>query len=609
MNQNRSVTVAASFPDELFSIDPAIAREIRRALVPLQTERLIERPIRQSVLFHVAQAPELTATQQIRLAAIVTRVMMARGQGQIAFDTNQSQSDRLWGRVCRAFGIDVSLDGIDELMLVANVLTDDAQDGTPPDAEFGWLIMEQGRVFLHRDWWLQYALLQQVRRLCDSDPRWGEKNNKVAAEISALGVELSAGQSAAVEGMSAARVSLLSGGPGTGKTTVIGHVLQCLLQAASEASVPLRSCLVAPTGKAVARLSESLTAQCPQALMQQTRICTIHALLGWLPQTRRFRHHRHERLPLDVLVCDEASMVDLELMMLLLDALPDHCQVILVGDENQLSSIQPGHVFRQLWHSAEHSPGGKLRCHRLIENFRFAEQSGIARLASHILAGDAAAIHSMQEQGGDADLDWQISPGLTAGNLEAIIPDDFIAAFASSDLELMLNQINRFRVLCPVHHGPQGVDAMNRLMNTLVRQQAESSGRTIDNAQPRVVMVTRNDYRLNLFNGDQGIRMIDEHGSDVVVFEQRGERRVLPAGQIASLTDAWAMTVHKAQGSEYDRVLLLLSGAEYHALSRELVYTALTRARDHVCLAATATVVAGLGELESASSGEFRLAL
>jgi len=425
------------------------------------------------------------------------------------------------------------------------------------------------------------------------------------------------------------RFTLITGGPGTGKTTTVVRLL-ALLQ--SQSAQPLRMALAAPTGKAAARLGESIARALQQlpASMQAhipTQAQTLHKLL----QVRSgLRSSAPPALALDVVVVDEASMVDLELMARLLAAVPVSARLILLGDKDQLASVEAGAVMGQLCDGAAaggYSPdtvrwvaqttgqdisawagaGGALAQQTVMlrHSHRFAADSVIGQWASAVNAGDRAAVAAL----------WDAAPPWTADGiasvtrlhighsgapaLSALVRNgwrDWLAVLSGHDnvsatdqatqsdaqaLQL-LQQFGRFQVLCALRDGPWGVRTLNQ-------QIAQALGFAFDGWYAgRPVMVTRNDYNLGLMNGDVGLCLATERGLRVAFAQadtagQAGVCWVLPS-RLDAVETVFAMTVHKSQGSEFDQVVLVLPDRAAPVLTRELLYTGITRAKTRLTL-------------------------
>ena len=444
--------------------------------------------------------------------------------------------------------------------------------------------------------------------------------------------------------------SIITGGPGTGKTTTVVRLLGLLQGPAVAAGQPLRIHLAAPTGKAAARLTESIGKQVGSLQVDAAvhehiprEVTTLHRLLGSLPDTRRFRHHAGNPLALDVLVVDEASMIDLEMMACLLAALPSRARLILLGDKDQLASVEAGAVLGDLCRDAEagcYSPEtrhwleevsgqsladsglqpGDAQRHPLAQqtvmlrhSHRFGASSGIGQLARAVNRAEPAAARQILADRGYADvhqhsLSGERDPAWTqlvlgsdqlpgyAGYLRLLQERRPSAQQGADDpvwehwAQQVLHAFDECRVLCAVRKGAWGVEGVNQQIAGLLHRRGllpEPGGWY----EGRPVLVTRNDYSLGLMNGDIGIALrVREPALQPgeqeklmlrVAFPRNdgsgGIRFVLPS-RLSDVDTVFAMTVHKSQGSEFAHALLVLPGSSSPLLTKELVYTAITRA-------------------------------
>lgn len=446
------------------------------------------------------------------------------------------------------------------------------------------------------------------------------------------------------------RFTLITGGPGTGKTTTVVRLLALLQEAAMATGEPLRLSLAAPTGKAAARLTESIGAQVQSLALDErvreqipTLVTTLHRLLGSRPGSRHFRHDATNSLPLDVLVVDEASMIDLEMMASLLDALPTHARLILLGDKDQLASVEAGAVLGDLCREAE--SGGYSEATRvwlesqtgerlddpalvmshkalaqhivmLRHSRRFGSGSGIGRLARAVNQGDAQMARATLAAGAD-DLHVLRLSGEQDRGLGRLLIDGQGAGESRPQgyahyLQVMQAQrptsdageqawdewagkvlaaFDQFQLLCAVRKGAWGVEALNeRIAQALVRRGLLEQANGWYEGRP--VLVTRNDYSLGLMNGDIGIALRlpeppESPSAPVrevlrVVFPRNDGsgtlRHILPS-RLSAVETVFAMTVHKSQGSEFAHCALILPDSLNPVLTKELVYTGITRAR------------------------------
>lgn len=489
--------------------------------------------------------------------------------------------------------------------------------GTP--GEYTPLVLDQaGRLYLHRCWRYEQLVAAGILSRCHPmdinetrldaalDRYFPVQNNTVDLQRSAARMAL------------AHHFSVISGGPGTGKTATVARILALLLDVEGDGRPEI--VLAAPTGKAAMRLHQSILKAADRLDMpDEMRSCmpvgvsTIHRLLGVQTRKGGFRHNRNNRLSCDILVVDEASMVDLQLMASLMEALRDDARIILLGDRNQLASVEAGAVLADICDSADEAA---VPVTQLIKSYRFGTDSGIAALSQLINSGEDDGAAELLKSGRYPDILWrQLPTGRAFDEVFCTAVQEGYAGYAAATSPAeALAELGSFKVISPLRSGPFGIENLNRLcVSALV---PELKNDPLDFC-PMPVMISGNNYELGLFNGDTGVVMENE-GSQAVWFEnpEGGLRRLSPLRMPPNET-AFALTVHKSQGSEFDKVLLILPDHLSEVLSRELLYTAVTRARHSIEIWGTEEVFrqavvrrmvrnSGLGErlAEGAQSGK-----
>jgi exodeoxyribonuclease V alpha subunit len=401
------------------------------------------------------------------------------------------------------------------------------------------------------------------------------------------------------------RLAVVAGGPGTGKTTTVARILALLdLQAAATGRPPPRVALAAPTGKAAARLTEAVHREARDLPVDQQvaarllalEASTLHRLLGWQPGTRiRYRHHRGNRLPHDVVIVDETSMVSLSMMARLLEAVRDGARLVLVGDPEQLASVEAGAVLGDVVGPAG-GPGGPAVEGGIAEGIVVLREvhrykAGIARLAEAIQSGDADAVMAVLHDG-PADVRWldvDVAGDGTAAALDPLRDDvlaagtGVMAAARAGDGGAALRSLDGFRLLCAHRRGPYGVSRWAGQVERWLAAANPGYGTGGTWYLGRPLLVTQNDYGLHLFNGDTGVVVAAGDGL-TAVFERRGAVVPVSPTVLAAVDTVHAMTIHKSQGSQFRSVAVLLPDAGSPLLTRELLYTAVTRAQERVTL-------------------------
>ncbi len=407
-------------------------------------------------------------------------------------------------------------------------------------------------------------------------------------------------------------LAVISGGAGTGKTHTVARILALLAEQSGANN--WRALLAAPTGKAAARLAEAVRAQKDELGVDTLpeSASTLHRLLGYRDGDAP-RYHAGHPLEADVVVVDEASMVDLPMMRALVDAIASTTRLILLGDKDQLSSVEVGTVLGDICVAA--SSGGALEsCVQILrESRRFADAHGIGQLAAAINAGDGERVLEIlyDDTIPGASLRPLVADGVGRSGLEELAEPWSMMNRDAGAMEVLVAQ-RHFRVLCAVREGRSGLHHINAGVERELRYKGKISGNGRWYAgQP--LLIRRNDYSLQLFNGEIGVVLPDpERDGELSAFfaAEGGAARGIAPALLPAHDPAYALTVHQSQGSEFDRVVLVLPPEGSRMLSRELLYTACTRARQQIEIwASEQTILQAVAQqVERASGLELRLA-
>jgi len=485
------------------------------------------------------------------------------------------------------------------------------------------LVLEGERLYLARYWayeksvsaWLaargkeppmdcdEALLVDGLSRWFPDKSRAGDNNNQRLAALLCL----------------LRRLAIITGGPGTGKTTTVARILALLVEQFHRRGALLRVALAAPTGKAAMRLRESIAlAKAGLDLPPEVagsipdQVVTIHRLLGATSGMADFKHDEGNPLPFEVVVVDEMSMVDLPLMAKLLRAMPTEARLILLGDRHQLSSVEPGSVLGDLCQpeavscfsrgmvnalkrfsvSVEPDMTGNATvglADSLVElsySHRFDTDSGIGRLGAAVRRGEVNEVWQILTEQASADVVWReiSNAGYLAEQLSSLVGQGGFADLANAEPDTPLASREGLQVLCALKRGPFGADQINDSLERTIsgRISRVATGR---NYPGRPVMVLRNDYDLGLYNGDVGVVLADalgDGGLKCFFPALGGSFRKVSLVRLPPHQSAYAMTVHKSQGSEFGRVVLILPDRPSLVLSRELLFTAITRAKSRI---------------------------
>lgn len=485
------------------------------------------------------------------------------------------------------------------------------------------LYLKQDRLYLQRYWQYEKSVAARLIAMSQSlavDNQWLQQALKgLFAEGEALDW-----QQVAIVVALCHRFAVISGGPGTGKTTTVTKLLALLQSHSLKQGKPLRIALAAPTGKAAARLSESIAGSKAQLQLDESILPhipaeagTLHRLLGVIPNSMKFRHHQQNPLHLDLLVVDEASMIDLPMMARLLDALPPHARLILLGDREQLASVEAGSVLADICSFIDagysepfaaqlstlfgaFTPGSASSPLQdglalLRKSYRFREDSGIGKLAGMVRDNHRVALAEF-----DAFSDLKLQ-ALNEASYQTAIQDVarhysvYLEHLAAADSEAQIREalqaFNLTRMLCAHREGNFGVTGLNQR----IERQLSKLGRLTPDGlwyHGRPVMIRENQHGLGLYNGDIGITHRGEDGLLKVwfVMSDNSLQSFIPS-RLPKCETAFAMTIHKSQGSEFHAPVLILPPNWSPVVSRELVYTGITRAREHLQLVAEPAVL------------------
>ena len=493
--------------------------------------------------------------------------------------------------------------------------------GEPGD--FRPLILDSGdRLYMHKLWHYEKTLAEKLisrSRHSNANVDEGQLHDGLRRLFN-LSTEQPDWQQVAAALAVRNRLSIISGGPGTGKTSTVVRILALLLEQTGSKNEQPGIVLSAPTGKAAARLQESIReARDSIQVSEEVRSAipdsavTLHQLLGARRHSSAFTHDEDNPLPYDIVIVDEVSMVDQALMSKLMKALLEDTKLILLGDKDQLASVEAGSVLGDICLHADNSysaqtadwlesqsmelPASSRLQHPkpltdniilLTKSYRFDHESGISLLAQNINDGEAEEATQLlkDDQYGDIALSELEQPS----DLKEIIAEKVDRYYArlvrNSAPEEAFKILREFRILAAHRRGPWGIEYLNQLVEEIL-----SRKKLVPKYQQwyagKPVMVNVNDYSLGLYNGDTGICLPNGEGALRIYFEgEKGVKEIAP-NRLPDHNRAYALTVHKSQGTEFKHVLLVLPAEPSKVVSRELIYTAVTRARTAVDILST----------------------
>lgn len=579
-------------------------------LEQLRREKIV-RPIDMELCRFLCDQHPNISERVLKAACLVSYLYR---QGDVCLPLNEYADQQVFKEAGEGNGVKLP-----ELDLWLRELKESTAVGTPGD--YRPLILDNSnRLYMHKLWHYEHTLAEELIK--KSNQQVAEINKELLRDgLNRLFVDSSDTidwQQVAAATSVYNKLSIISGGPGTGKTSTVVRVLALILEQYQKKGKPLPNiALAAPTGKAAARLKDSiLSAKEGLDVSNELRDTipekaqTLHQLLGARRHSSQFRHNADNPVPYDLVIVDEASMVDQALMSKLVEALLEDAQLILLGDKDQLASVEAGSVLGDICNisnnkfsemgiqwlstlglkvpsefSTDHPKPLIDNITLLTKSYRFEEQSGIAQLARAVNKGDAEQFLSVLEFLGYEDLSFfQVDGRL---DLESMLEKKIVEYFNSvndcNSSDKALDQINEFRILTAHRRGPGGVTHLNSIAEKIL--QREGLVPKYQEWYPgKPVIINKNDYVLDLFNGDIGLCMPDEEGALKIHFRHEGSVRSVSPERLPEHETAFALTVHKSQGSEFDEVFFVLPNLISKVVSRELIYTAITRARSSISI-------------------------
>ena len=473
------------------------------------------------------------------------------------------------------------------------------------------LVLRDDQLYLHRYFQYESSVARALIRRNRALPPQDHLGDQLEKYFGSAGGTINWQQIAALQSQTQ-QLTIITGGPGTGKTSTVAKILSMLRENDTDMDIKL----AAPTGKAAMRLAESIVQFLPNLPEDSretipTRVQTLHRLLGMRSNGRSFRYNRDNLISADVLIVDEVSMIDLTMMHRLLEALPADTRLLLLGDPDQLPSVEAGNVLADLCRDRPgFSPAFADLCSKLLSvdvhtrkkqhaltdtichfetNYRFSMDQGIGQLAVNIQAGELTLLSSSDDEVSVYSLESLAQDRMRSEIASYYFEYEMLLQDPLSDAASLLSNFESTRILCPTRDGDLGVETLNREMEThLEAQGLKASEQSFYHGRP--IIITQNDYNLGLFNGDIGICVNDAQDNQIkaAFMGPLGEIKLYLASRLPPHETCFAMTVHKSQGSEFSHVTLILpnptSTLSEQLLTRELIYTAVTRARHSMAI-------------------------
>ncbi len=529
----------------------------------------------------------------------------ASGNGDVCIDLNDHASQ---------WDIDINewRDALDNSGVVA-------ESGT----ETPLIIDKHNRLYLQRYWYHEQRVIEELKKRATASVGNVDLTKAVTILKELFSDSLQSEQAVAVATSLINSLTIITGGPGTGKTYTVLRLMTLLQQI--EDKEPYRIAIAAPTGKATARLSESIVQgsddlkQHFALSLEYVEITTIHRLLKPHPSGSGFRFNRDNKLHYDLLIVDEASMIDLPLMSHLLAAIPDHTRVVFLGDHNQLASVEAGSVLGDLCGGYDENRFSNQQLETLSilgisehnnpvneaqtldnhivhfnKSYRFSDESGIAALASGLKNGNSETVLKVLSDTKRQDVRWYDSSMVDVmDTITSLAVEHYQNYIRETEPEKVLKAFGEFQVLAATVAHQYGVDNLNlKIEQALVNSGLIKRDDRFYLYLP--VMITRNDYHHQLFNGDIGIILPDPEDlarRRAWFMNESGELRSILPSRLPECKTVYAMTIHKSQGSEFDHVAVILPEYDLPLLGRELIYTAVTRAKQSVTVVSTQNIL------------------